>query len=204
MADRAEEPVKSIFLILDNFPLGGQVLFLSPFYIIDFQFVVILVRIWHCGGKSLIMALRTYSISVVDKDVFHLHLVGQYLSNLSQTAVQLFTEPTHVLDGYSMQPEVVFLALHAEDATGFACLRDIKKRFPDTYVVAMIRPSGIQLGVDAVGQGAFDYILQDHLEAISLRDVLAKIGQVKDLLETYYAKQAMHEVDNSIFPEKLA
>ena len=66
--------------------------------------------------------------------------------------------------------------------SGTDALRAIKRFNPDTYVVLVSGQSKMQVAVDALKLGAFDYVVKDELLGERLVAVLDKIAGVRTLL----------------------
>ena len=68
------------------------------------------------------------------------------------------------LDALIEEPDIIFLDQMMNSVSGTDALRAIKRFNPDTYVVLVSGQSRIQVAVDSLKLGAFDYVIKnEHL-----------------------------------------
>ena len=70
-----------------------------------------------------------------------------------------------------VQPEVVLLDLRMPDMSGLVVLEAIKRQNPQTEVIMLTGHGSSGSGEEALGKGAFDYIMKP----VDLKDLLVKI-----------------------------
>ena len=127
--------------------------------------------------------MNEYKIFVVDDDVFYLTLFKQQLINIGCEDITTFENGTDLLNEIQENPDVVFLDYMMDDFTGEEVLNKIKRYNPDIFVVVVSGQEGIQTAVNMLKQGAFDYLQKGDDELKKIKDVLIKIGEVKDFME---------------------
>jgi signal transduction histidine kinase len=100
------------------------------------------------------------TIVVIDDDIHILELASLILS---RRGYQVFTAPT-AGDGMeiiaSRLPELVLLDYMMPGMDGLTALREIRTRYPDTYVVMFTGKGSEQIAVDLMKAGASEYILK--------------------------------------------
>jgi DNA-binding NtrC family response regulator len=127
--------------------------------------------------------MNEYKIFVVDDDMFYLTLFKQQLINIGCEDITTFENGTDLLNEIQENPDVVFLDYMMDDFTGEEVLNKIKRYNPDIFVVVVSGQEGIQTAVNMLKQGAFDYLQKGDDELKKIKDVLVKIGEVKDFME---------------------
>jgi DNA-binding NtrC family response regulator len=127
--------------------------------------------------------MNEYKIFVVDDDTFYLTLFKQQLINIGCEDITTFENGTDLLNEIQENPDVVFLDYMMDDFTGEEVLNKIKRYNPDIFVVVVSGQEGIQTAVNMLKQGAFDYLQKGDDELKKIKDVLQKIGEVKDFME---------------------
>ncbi len=127
--------------------------------------------------------MNEYKIFVVDDDTFYLTLFKQQLINIGCEDISIFESGTDLLNSIQENPDVVFLDYRMDDFTGEEVLNKIKRYNPDIFVVVVSGQEGIQTAVNMLKQGAFDYLQKGEDELKKIKDVLQKIGEVKDFME---------------------
>ncbi len=127
--------------------------------------------------------MNEYKIFVVDDDMFYLTLFKQQLINIGCEDITTFENGTDLLNEIQENPDVVFLDYMMDDFTGEEVLNKIKRYNPDIFVVVVSGQEGIQTAVNMLKQGAFDYLQKGDDELKKIKDVLIKIGEVKDFME---------------------
>ena len=81
------------------------------------------------------------------------------------------------------QPDVIFLDYRMEPMDGLDVLRKIKRFNPDIYLVVISGQDDMNVAVNALKYGAFDYIIKDDNDLVKIEAVLKKIQQVITLLK---------------------
>lgn len=122
------------------------------------------------------------SIFLVDDDSFCRVLYEQYLINLGYTQIRMFSDGQSCLNALTDQPDVIFLDYRMEPLDGLEVLRKIKRFNPDIYLVVISSQEDMQVAVNALKYGAFDYIIKGENDLERIATVLKKIQDVMALL----------------------
>ena len=134
---------------------------------------------WPNANAMLDPALRIF---LVDDDPYCRGLMEHAVRNYGCADVQLFDNGAACLDALIEEPDLIFLDQMMGSVSGTDALRAIKRFNPDTYVVLVSGQSRLQVAVDALKLGAFDYVVKDEHLGERLVAVLDKIGTVRALL----------------------
>ncbi len=111
------------------------------------------------------MALQLNTIFIVDDDPMAADLLKDHLEKVSKYNVEVFSTGEECLEKISILPGIVFLDYHLnsvkKDALdGLDILREIKEKSPETEVVMLSGQDKIDVAVNTMKYGAFDYIVK--------------------------------------------
>ncbi|RZJ90205.1 MAG: response regulator [Hymenobacter sp.] len=141
---------------------------------------------WHrvglCWAKRIAMLENPSKIFLVDDDPFCRQLMEHAIRGLGFSNVQAFDNGASCLDALIEEPEIIFLDQMMGSVSGTDALKAIKRFNPDIYVVLVSGQQQVQVAVDSLKYGAFDYVVKDEQLTDRLTSVLAKIAQVQELL----------------------
>jgi DNA-binding NtrC family response regulator len=121
-------------------------------------------------------------IFLVDDDPYCRSLMEYAVRNYGFRDVHLFDNGAACLDALIEEPDIIFLDQMMGSVSGTDALRAIKRFNPDTYVVLVSGQSKVQVAVDSLKLGAFDYVIKDERLSERLVAVLDKIGAMRTLL----------------------
>ena len=133
------------------------------------------------------MAKTSIRALLVEDDSCHARLVERVLDDADLAAFTL--EHTESLEAaHNMMADnefdVVLLDLGLPDARGMQALHDVRQRSPDVPVVVLTANSDPNIGVQAVAQGAQDFLYKGDLLSRALERVLMHAIQRQELLGT--------------------
>jgi DNA-binding NtrC family response regulator len=116
------------------------------------------------------------SIFIVDDDVMCLNLYQQFLKQLGYINVRLFDNGNDCLESLSTgQPEIIFLDYNMDELNGIDVLKQIKKFNPFIIVLFISGQEDIEVAVNAMRQGALDYIVKSSLNTEKMRKIMERI-----------------------------
>ncbi len=148
---------------------------------------------WHFLGlapaKRTTMLNKTEKIFLVDDDPYCRCLIEHAVRSHGFSDVHLFESGGACLDALIEEPDIIFLDQSMGSVSGTDALRAIKRFNPDTYVVLVSGQRHVQVAVDSLKLGAFDYVVKDDHLTTRLITVLDKIGAVSQLLAQRQAPQ---------------
>jgi DNA-binding NtrC family response regulator len=107
------------------------------------------------------------TIFIVDDDPMQAMMLQDYLSKYSTFETKVFHSGEECLKNLSLKPQVVFLDYNfdkvGKDAmNGTEILKEIKAASPDTEVVMFSGQDRIEVAVNSMKYGAFDYIVKNE------------------------------------------
>ena len=132
---------------------------------------------------------KPQKIFLVDDDPYCRCLIEHAVRSHGFRDVHLFDNGADCLDALIDEPDIIFLDQTMGSVSGTDALRAIKRFNPDIYVVLVSGQRHVQVAVDSLKLGAFDYVMKDEKLTARLVTVLDKIGAVSQLLAARQAPQ---------------
>lgn len=125
--------------------------------------------------------LKSTSVFLVDDDPYSLGIYEQHLHNLGYSNTSCFTSGLQCIEHLHQKPEIVFLDYNMKPMDGLDVLKKIKALRPNTCIVLISGQADLDVAVNSLKCGAFDYILKGHQDLDKITKVLEKIedAQVK-------------------------
>lgn len=123
-----------------------------------------------------------YSVFIVDDDPFCLALYEQQLKNLGLQNVSVFDNGADCINHLSPKTDIVFLDYNMKVLNGIEVLKKIKDFSKDIYVVFLSGQEDVQVAVNSILNGAFDYIVKGNNDREKIEEVLGRIDTAKELL----------------------
>ncbi|ACM21873.1 response receiver histidine kinase [Geotalea daltonii FRC-32] len=99
-------------------------------------------------------------VLIIDDEKVILDLTSIILKNRGYTVFTAVDAPSGFEIIEASQPELVLLDYMMPDIDGLTALREIKKRFPETYVIMFTGKGSEEIAVELMKAGASDYILK--------------------------------------------
>ena len=160
---------------------------LIPNQLIDIQFLYCHSSFWHLLGlasakRTTTMPNKSLKVFLVDDDPYCRCLIEHAVRSHGLGDVHLFENGAQCLDALTDEPDIIFLDQMMGSVSGTDALRAIKRFNPDTYVVLVSGQSKVQVAVDSLKLGAFDYVIKNEHLIERLSAVLDKIDAVRALL----------------------
>ena len=107
------------------------------------------------------------TIFIVDDDPMQAMMLQDYLSKYSTFTIHVFNSGEECMKNIGLNPQVVFLDYNFDKAgkdamNGIDILKDIKGQKPETEVVMISGQDRIEVAVNTMKYGAFDYIVKSE------------------------------------------
>ncbi len=124
---------------------------------------------------------RAETIFIVEDDILYLNLITKELEKMGYTNVKAFSTGRDAMQNLNSKPDIALLDYFLEkDLTGMDILKKLKKRFPDTQVIFLTGSDDVNIAVDTMRNGAYDYIVKGDTAFIRIRHLLKKISEEND------------------------
>jgi signal transduction histidine kinase len=125
-------------------------------------------------GMIMAKASEKSTILVVDDEKLNLDLISILLRNRGFRALVASSamEALSIIEAES--PEVAIVDYMMPGMDGFSALKEIKRRFPDTYVIMFTGKGSEEIAVELMKAGASDYILKPFVN----KDLIERVQKV--------------------------
>lgn len=122
--------------------------------------------------------VRPETIFVVEDDILYLNLILKELEKMGYTNVVSYNTGKDAIHNLKDKPDVALLDYFLEkDYTGMDILKKLKQRFPNTQVIFLTASDDVNIAVDTMRNGAYDYIVKGDTAFIRIRHLLKKISE---------------------------
>lgn len=116
---------------------------------------------------------------LVEDNPFYASLIEEALSN-NETTIQVFEKGENCLAEISKQPDLIILDYYLDgELTGLDTLQRIKKESPETQVIFLTSQANMQVALNSLRFGAFDYIEKNETAIEALQDALDRLDILK-------------------------
>ncbi len=122
-------------------------------------------------------------IFLVDDDPFSLEIFKQQLMNLGYHNVQAFEDADNCINQLRQQPSLIFLDYQMYPMDGLALLKKIKGYDPSIITVFISGQEEIDVAINALKFGAFDYLIKGDGIDVRINTVMEKIKQLMAEIE---------------------
>lgn len=142
-------------------------------------------------------------IFVVDDNKFHLSSVEQIIKNLGYTDIFCYSNGVDCINGIHLNPDVVLLDHEMDEYSGYEVLNKIKRYNPNIFVIMVSGQEDIDIVVNSLKYGAFDYIQKNSLIENRIEEVFNKLNRINTLIQTN-KKISKFQQFSSFFKKKIS
>ena len=119
-------------------------------------------------------------VFVVDDDSMQRELLKDYLGKSGKYTVNAFSNGEECLQNLSQNPSIIFLdynlnSVNKNAKDGLSVLKEVKKNNPETEVVMFSGQEKIEIAVNTMTYGAFDYIVKSESAFLRADNVIKNI-----------------------------
>ena len=122
------------------------------------------------------------SIFIVDDDPLCREMYKQYLKNMGYTNVRLYDDGQQCVNDLTQMPDIIFLDHEMKPITGLETLKKIKRFNPDIFMVYISAQEDMQVAINALKYGAFDYIIKGQQDEEKITSIMLRIADVMELI----------------------
>jgi DNA-binding NtrC family response regulator len=152
-----------------------------------------------CKTKNIPMsAEKDFKIFLVDDDAFCLNLYQQFLNKLGYSNIFVYSGGKDCLDHINEHPSIIFLDYNMEDMNGIDVLQSIKQFDKDINVVFISGQESVEIAVDALKYGAFDYIVKSKITLDVLKNTIDRISAEKGIAHVPAKKSFFGKMKSSL------
>lgn len=122
-------------------------------------------------------------IFLVDDEPIQNEMLKDYLSERFLYDIKIFDNGEEALANMNLNPEIIVLDYHlsshkADAKNGVEILKKIKERHPDTQVVMLSGQDKIEVAIDSMKYGAFDYVIKGETAFSRMENVLNNVSEL--------------------------
>lgn len=132
---------------------------------------------------TLKMTENPFKIFVVEDDEWYNRLLVHNLSLIPDYAIRSFATGKDCLANLNEDPQVITLDYRLPDMKGLEVLKHIKETSPETQVILISEQDDIEVVVELLKQGAYDYIVKSRDIKERLLNTVNNIRQGSKLKE---------------------
>ncbi len=123
-------------------------------------------------------------IFIVDDDEAFTRLVARELNKAEYKKIEVYANGTLMMDNLVKKPDIVFLDYTLEpEMNGLDVLKKIKETDKGIYVIMFTAAEKIELAIDSLRLGAYDYIIKNENAFVKIVNRIKKIIKEKHLFE---------------------
>lgn len=114
---------------------------------------------------------------VEDKEIWAISLQEKLGPNYEYS---IYPSGEECIANLSKQPDIVILDFDLEgQMNGLDTLKQIKKRFPNTYVIMFTAQESVQTAVELFENGVFDYVVKSENAALRVKHHIKRILEIE-------------------------
>ncbi|HTN17995.1 MAG TPA: response regulator [Chitinophagaceae bacterium] len=127
----------------------------------------------------------TPTVFLVDDEPIQNEMLKDYLAERFNYTFNLYDNGEEALNNMRLNPEIVILDYHLNAhntaaKNGVQILREIKERNPKTQVIMVSGQDKIQVAVDSMKYGAYDYIVKGETAFARMENTLKRINEFEE------------------------
>jgi DNA-binding NtrC family response regulator len=127
--------------------------------------------------------MKTELVYVVEDEKFFSSLTTNVLKEQGYVNVVQYYNGKDCLDNLYKNPSIIILDHMLNDVDGIDILRNIKSVNPNIEIIFLSGQEEMQVAVNALKYGAFDYVTKGELCFDKLKSSLTKLEEMKLLLQ---------------------
>ena len=139
------------------------------------------------------MAKRKINVFLVDDDPVQNQMLTDHLDQFEDFQITSFETGESMLERISEKPDVVFLDYYldsvvADAQNGIEILKQLKDVSPETEVIMLSGQDKIEVAVETMKHGAFDYVVKNESSFLRSENSLENINKnrrLKQLASSY-------------------
>lgn len=134
------------------------------------------------------------TVFLVDDEPIQNEMLKDYLAERFNYKFQLFDNGEEALTSMNQNPAIVILDYHLnahkpEAKNGVQILAAIKDQYPNTQVIMVSGQDKIQVAVDSMKYGAYDYIVKGETAFARMENTIKRINELVDSQFAYEASK---------------
>ena len=122
-------------------------------------------------------------IYLIDDEPIQNEMLKDYLSERFLYDIKTFDNGEEALQNMQDNPEIVVLDYHLNSErpnakNGVEILKDIKEKYPDTQVIMLSGQDKIDVAVDSIKYGAYDYVVKGETAFSRMENIMNNVSEL--------------------------
>ncbi len=123
-------------------------------------------------------------IFIVEDNPVYNKLIVNYLHSKRFNRIESFLSGEECLKRMNEKPDIVIQDYLLEGIDGIEVLKATKKKFPHTEFIFLSGQDSVEVAINSMKLGAFDYIVKDQLALKKMVDKISKIIAMQNLAKS--------------------
>lgn len=129
------------------------------------------------------MAEKKRIIFLVDDEPIQNEMLKDYLSERFLYDIRVYDNGEEALQNMHLKPEIMVLDYHLNSSksgakNGVEILKDVKDRYPDTQVIILSGQDKIDVAVDSMKFGAYDYVVKGETAFSRMENTMNNVSEL--------------------------
>ena len=129
------------------------------------------------------MAEKKRHIFLVDDEPIQNEMLKDYLSERFLYDIRVFDNGEDALQHMNLAPEIMVLDYHLAGSknsakNGVEILKEVKDRYPATEVIMLSGQDKIEVAVDSIKYGAYDYVVKGETAFSRMENVMNNVSEL--------------------------
>lgn len=125
-------------------------------------------------------------VFLVDDEPIQNEMLKDFLSERYTYEIKIFESGEEAMANMHLHPEIIVLDYHLnahlnEAKNGVEILKDIKDQYPETQVIMLSGQDKIDVAIDTMKYGAFDYIVKGESAFSRIENVINNASELHKL-----------------------
>jgi polysaccharide export outer membrane protein len=127
--------------------------------------------------------IKDLNIFVVDDNPVVRRTYQQYLTRLGCEQLTAFENAQGCIEALKDGPDLILIDYYMDTLNGLEAMKRIKRMLPTVFVVMISGQTDLQVAVNAMKYGAFDYIIKGDTEGEQMAAVIHKMLYTMNLVK---------------------
>lgn len=123
-------------------------------------------------------------IFIVEDNPVYNKLIVNYLQSKKFNRIESFLSGEECLKRIDQKPDIIIQDYLLEGIDGIAVLKQVKKILPNTEFIFLSGQDSVDVAVNTLKLGAYDYIVKDQMALKKMLDKITKILAVQVLVKS--------------------
>ena len=129
------------------------------------------------------MAEKKRLIFLVDDEPIQNEMLKDYLSERFLYDIRIFDNGEDALQNMHLSPEIMVLDYYLSSSrpgakNGVEILKEVKDRYPDTQVLMLSGQDKIEVAVDSIKYGAYDYVVKGETAFSRMENAMNNVSEL--------------------------